>query len=338
MNLMVSQGDWNRLYFTIERIEIVTTLEIYTQLNVTLDVTGRQVGNEVMVARGILAADGFQAVFRLHGLGLGGSIHLGHVRAIDDLGTLSLHGLDMGFHLLRHVAAAGNDEGLVAGSGGCLYSTIHHLAAHQQALGDIVAIEAGLIDVEDGLDKLRCQFAHSMDGELHEQLLGVLLPHITDGQIDQEVVVGLSPLEETLAALHILHEFGCITPDGVRGAHVDRGIELPAWPWVVLGRIASAVEEHTVHAGTKHQVEVGLKLRERCAEMLREPREGLAARERLAADMGCRRSILEHGIVGVVLAGLARVLTQTLDTEVGKSETLNLRDIHGCIAVDEIGR
>ena len=239
----------------------------------------------------------------------------------------------MGFHLLGHVAAAGNDEGFVAGSGGSFYSAVHHLATHQQTLGDIVAIEASLIDVEDGLDKLRRQFAHSMDGELHEQLLGILLPHIANGQIDQEVVVGLSPLKETLAALHILHELGRITPDGVRRAHVDRGIELPAWPWIVLGRIAGAVEEHTVHTGTEHQVEVGLKLRKRCAEMLREPREGLAARE-----MGCRRSILEHGIVGVVLARLARVLTQALDTEVGKSETLNLWNIHGCIAVDEIGR
>ena len=99
-----------------------------------------------------------------------------------------------------------------------------------------------------------------MDGELHQQLVGILLPHIPDGQIDQEVVVGLPPLQETLAALHIFHELGGITPDGVRRAHVYRGIELPAWPGVILGRIAGAVEEHTVHSGTEHQVKVGLEL------------------------------------------------------------------------------
>ena len=99
-----------------------------------------------------------------------------------------------------------------------------------------------------------------MDGELHQQFVGVLLPHIPDGQIDQEVVVGLSPLQETLAALHIFHELGGITPDGVRGAHVYRGIELPARPGVILGRITGTVEEHTVHSGTEHQVKVGLEL------------------------------------------------------------------------------
>ena len=56
-----------------------------------------------------------------------------------------------------------------------------------------------------------------MDTELHEQFLGVLLPHVADRQIDKKIVVGLSPLQETLAAFHILHEIGGIAPDTVSG-------------------------------------------------------------------------------------------------------------------------
>ena len=99
-----------------------------------------------------------------------------------------------------------------------------------------------------------------MDGELHQQFARVLLPHVAHGQVYQEVVVGLSLLQEALATLHILHKIRCIAPDGVRRTHVDAGIELPARPWVILGRIAGAMEEHVVHAGTEHQVEVGLEL------------------------------------------------------------------------------
>ena len=100
-----------------------------------------------------------------------------------------------------------------------------------------------------------------MDGELHKEFVGLLLPHVADGQVDKEVVVGLSPLQETLAALYIFHKVRCIPPDAVGRRHVDRGIELPSRPRIILGRIARAVEEHMVYAGTEHQVDIGLKLR-----------------------------------------------------------------------------
>ena len=106
--------------------------------------------------------------------------------------------------------------------------------AHQQTLGDVVAVEAGTVDVENGFDELRCQLAHSVDRELHEQFIGVLLPHITDGQEDQEIVVGLSHLQERLTTFDIFHKVRCIAPDGVGGRHIDRGVELPARPLIVF--------------------------------------------------------------------------------------------------------
>ena len=97
------------------------------------------------------------------------------------------------------------------------------------------------------------------------------------------------------------------------------------------------MEEHVVHASTEHQVKVGLQLRQACAEMFCQPRERLAAGVGLAADMGCRRGVLEHRVVAVVLTRLARVGAQTLDAELRQSEALNLGDVDSCIAVDEVG-
>ena len=73
-----------------------------------------------------------------------------------------------------------------------------------------------------------------MNGELHQELLGVLMPHMMNRQVDEEIIIGLSPLQETLATFDILHKIRCIAPDRIRRRHVDGGVELPTWPGVVL--------------------------------------------------------------------------------------------------------
>ena len=116
-----------------------------------------------------------------------------------------------------------------------------------------------------------------MDVELHQQVLtattvlaGLLVvvvawptdtPHVTDGQIDEKVIVRFAKLQETLAPLYILHQIGGVTPDGVGGRHVDAGIELPTGPGIILGRVTGAVEVDVIHTAGKHQVQVGLHLR-----------------------------------------------------------------------------
>ena len=170
-----------------------------------------------------------------------------------------------------------------------------------------------------------------MDVELHQQVLAAatvlagllvivvarsaLVPHITNGQIDQEVVVRLSQLQETLTALYILHQPGCVAPDAVRGRHIYAGIELPTGPRVVLWRVARTVEVDVIDAAGEHQIEVGLHLRQRSTEVLRQPGECLTTRQWFPRHMGCRRGILEHRVVRVVLAGLAWILTESFDTE-----------------------
>ena len=71
--------------------------------------------------------------------------------------------------------------------------------------------------------------------------------------------------------------------------------------------------------------------------MLRQPGEGLTRRIGLAADMGCRGSVFQHGEVGVVLAGLARIGAQPFDAQIRESETFDLGDVDSGITVDEVG-
>ena len=211
-----------------------------------------------MIARRIPAADSLQATFRLNGFGGGSLSERRGIYIIKDVGTLRLQLFNVGFYALRHLSRTRDDEALVAGTGFGDEHTILIGDTHQQALGDVVAVEAGAVDSEDGLDKFRRQAAHRMDGELHEQFPWVLLPHIAYRQQDEEVIVGFSPLQERLAAFHILHEVGGIAPNRVRGRHINRGVEFPARPRIIFRRVARTVEEHVVDAGTEHQVEVGL--------------------------------------------------------------------------------
>ena len=179
---------------------------------------------------------------------------------------------------------------------------------------------------------------HGMDVKLHQQFFVALFPHVVDRQIDQEVVVGSSHLQEALTPFYILHQEGGVTPDAVGRTHVNGGIELPSWPRVVLGRVCRAVEEDVVDTSGKHQVEVWLHLRQRGAEVLRQPGKGLAGGERLTHDMGCRGGIFQHRQVAEILTRHTGISAQPLDAKLRQSETFNLRNVHSTIKVQQVGR
>ena len=92
-----------------------------------------------------------------------------------------------------------------------------------------------------------------------------------------------------------------------------------------------------VHATNLHQVEVGLTLAQRSAEMLRQPSESLARYQRFARDVSSRRGILQHREVRIVVTPHG-VGTQTLDLEVAQAISLNLGDIDSRIDIEEVGR
>ena len=98
------------------------------------------------------------------------------------------------------------------------------------------------------------------------------------------------------------------------------------------------MEVDVVDAAGEHQVEVGLHLRQRSTEVLRQPGERLTTRQWFPRHMGCRRGILQHRHIAEVLPRLTRVGTQSLDAKIGESETLYLRDVDSGIEIQQVGR
>ena len=130
----------------------------------------------------------------LDGLGLSGRLQVGGSCTVDHMCPLRLQSGDVLSDVLWHHPALRNHKSFVSCAGRRLQHTVLIRCGEQQAVGDIVTVEAGAVDVEDGLDELRCQLSHLMDGELHQQLVGLLLPHVAHREVDEEVVVGLAPL------------------------------------------------------------------------------------------------------------------------------------------------
>ena len=147
------------------------------------------------------------------------------------------------------LSCSGNEHSITAGRG------------EDILLADVIAVESSLVYLAYSLHEFRRKFVHRMDGKLHEALLrGALCPHIPYRKEREEIIVRLSPLQETLASLDIFHQFGRITPDAVGRTHIDAGIEFPSRPHIILWRIACAVEIDVIDSCTEHQVEVRLHL------------------------------------------------------------------------------
>ena len=159
---------------------------------------------------------------------------------------------------------------------------------------------------------------------------------VDEGCIDEQVVVGLSHLHEALHALDVFHQFGGVAPDTVCRTHVDGGIELPAWPGSLAWRIGGAVEQHVVDARNEELIDLGLHLRQRGTEVLRQPRHRLARHQRLARDVGGTRRIFQRGQRTEGLHREARILTQAADAEVRQVEALYFGYVGGGIEVYEV--
>ena len=161
--------------------------------------------------------------------------------------------------------------------------------------------------------------------------------HVVVGQIDKQVVVGFTPLQETLATGDVCAESRHGVPLRVLRTHIDGGVELPRGPWIVLRRVAGSVEKHVIDAGHEHQVEVGFALTERRAEMFGEPGEGLARDKAFTSDVCGRRGVFQHREVRVVFLGEAAVGAQAIDAEIAEAKSLAFRNIDGSIDVNEVG-
>ena len=261
-----------------------------------------------MMTDAVVAANHLQAQVLSHQFRFCSLFHRLDVVALDNLGSLRLQVGDMLDYIAWHDIVAWDDDALVAGTSSSFDHTIFKGTGAQVFVADVVTVETSLVDVENHLDKFRCFLRHGVDVELHQPVLGILAPHISYWQIDQKVVVRLSPLQIGLAVGDVLHQFRCIAPDTVGRTHIHRCIELPSWPWVVFRRVGCTMEEHVVHTCAEHEVHIWFHLTQGSAEVLGEPGKGLAGGIFLACDMGGRWCILEHAEVAEIRTGLARIL------------------------------
>ena len=190
-------------------------------------------------------------------------------------------------HIAWHDVVARNDDTSVSGSGSRFNHAVLKGTRAKVLVADVVAVESCLVDVENHLDKFRCFLRHAVDIELHQPVFGILAPHISYRQINQKIIVWLSPLQIGLAVGDVLHQFRSVAPDAVGRTHIHRSIEFPSWPWIVLWRIGGAMEEHVVHSGAEHQVNIRFHLAQGSAEVLGEPGEGFARCIFLSGDVRC---------------------------------------------------
>ena len=175
-----------------------------------------------------------------------------------------------------------------------------------------------------------------MDVEHHVGSVGQGAPDVVDGEVEQEVGIGLAGGQEGLAALDVLEERGGVLPHSTGRGHVDRRVEHPSGEFGSGGRIGRTVEIYVVDSGRERLVKLGLALAQRGAEMLRKPGQRLAGSVFLAAYVRCRRGELEHRHVTVVGADYG-ILPQSGDVEGGAAEGLAFGNVHLCIDVEQVG-
>ena len=104
----------------------------------------------------------------------------------------------MGFHGFRHDTSFGNDYSPIGCSGFRLCHSLGGGGGEQESVADVVAVEAFSVDVENGAYEVGGFLCHGMDVKLHEPVFGVSSPHVSYWQVDEEVVVGLAPLQPCL--------------------------------------------------------------------------------------------------------------------------------------------
>ena len=242
----------------------------------------------------------------------------------------------MGEGAERHELNVRNNHGVILLSIRKLHAALTWTQAAHVAVADVVHVITTADDGLDGVDEFRCTLLHAMDVE-QRHCAWLVVNHVVERKVNQEVVVGVAPLKERLATLDILAECGHRVPLRVVRSHIHARIETPAGPFGFFGRIAGTMEEYVVHSRHEHQVEVGLALAQRCAEMFGKPCEGLARRVGLAGEMGTRRRIFQHRQVGEVFLREAGVGAQAFDAKVAQAETFAFRNIHSCIEVNQVG-
>ena len=127
------------------------------------------------------------------------------VRHEDNLHVVLCQLQQLFYGFKRHELNVWDDDGRVVT---CIlhFQTIARwFRIEEIAVGNVVHVVAMLDDALDGFNKLRSTFIHGMNVE-QSDAIWLFIYHVIEWQINEKVVVGLSPLQERLAALDVLAE------------------------------------------------------------------------------------------------------------------------------------
>ena len=160
----------------------------------------------------------------------------------------------------RHQAGTGNYQRFIRDTTGSQYLAVLTHGITDEVIRNIVHIISRTINTMHRLYKTGSTLCHLMNIE-KQQTPVLFIPHIVYRQINQEVIIRLSHLQETLATGDIIEKCRGIPPNIIRRTHINGSIELPTRPGSLSGRVSGSMKIHVIHTRDKHQVHIGFALR-----------------------------------------------------------------------------
>jgi len=238
-----------------------------------------------------------------------------------------------------HPAAEGDEDGFIFAaadgeSGGGI------LNLFDLAVGDVVKGEAQIPElsgrVVEGEDSQ--PFIEVVNGEGIESVVVFhrQVPHVVNGEVEQNIVGGSAGLEDGLAAGDILVESGEVFPENAVGIEVGGGVEEPAGPGFAGRGVGHAVVEDVVDAADEALIDFRFGLGEGDLKMFGEPGAGFGGNQRFAGNMGGGRCEFEHQGIGkfVVEGG---ILCQAGDGKTAGAVDFRFGDVRGGIDIENVG-
>ena len=229
-------------------------------------------------------------------------------------------------HLVTRVAAG--EEGAGVGAG------LEELGVGNVVEG-VALLQEGAGEFADGLvrEPLRV-----VDGE-HFYVAGLVVEEVGEGPVEEDVVVGRAALENGLDAGDVAVEGAEVVPPRVLRMELGGGVEEPAGPGGVLGRVDGPVVENVVDAVGEDAVELGLHEGERLLPVIAEPGGALGGGEGVAGDVGGGGGEADDeglGEILVVVGDVGGVAAEAGDGEGRGAEDFGFGDVGVGVEVEEV--
>ncbi len=168
---------------------------------------------------------------------------------------------------VRHLPALRNDDCLPSRTIAPLHPPVLDGHRLKQAIRDIVE------PVAAGPQHPRRFAQRALQRRLvvHRHVSHAAAPGIVNRPVEEHVIIRQPIAEHRLAPGDVLVQHRRLAPERIPRVHLRRGVERPARPGRVVGRIDATVIEDVVRAREEQEIQFRLQLLERLAKVLRQP-------------------------------------------------------------------